>query len=99
MSFDPTDGHLYVFCNGNRNRLKVLFFDGSGLWVCAKRLEKGTFAWPRSDEVSIELSHAELAVLLGAIDLRGARRRRWYQEKKSQETRSAVSTTAPRSLM
>ena len=35
---EPTSGHLFLFCNGQRNRVKVLFWDGSGLWVCAKRL-------------------------------------------------------------
>ena len=47
---EPLSGHLFLFCNANRNRLKVLVWDGNGLWVCAKRLEKGRFTWPESGD-------------------------------------------------
>ena len=77
---DPVSGHLYVFCNKRRDRVKVLYFDGSGMWVCAKRLERGTFSWPDSARVSaIEFTREELAALLGGLDLARARRRRWYR--------------------
>src|SRR4029077_6710546 len=46
LGLDPCSGHLCLFCNKERSRMKVLFWDGSGLWVCAKRLEKGRFSWP-----------------------------------------------------
>ena len=47
LNQDPLSGHLFVFCNRHCNRLKVLFWDGTGLWVCAKRLEGGRLDWPR----------------------------------------------------
>ena len=42
----PTCGHYFLFCNASRTRLKVLCWDGHGLWLCMRRLERGTFAWP-----------------------------------------------------
>src|SRR5579872_760174 len=68
---EPRSGHLFLFCNAHRNRLKVLFWDGSGLWVCAKRLQKGRFCWPASGDAQgkVVLSHEDLALLLSGIDL------------------------------
>ena len=81
LKLDPYSGHVFVFANRKRDRVKILFFDRSGFWVCAKRLERGTFAWPSATEGTIEMSSEELAVLLAGIDLRGARRRRWYERE------------------
>ncbi len=81
LSCDPLSGHIFLFCNAQRNRLKLLFWDGSGLWVCAKRLEKGRFRWPEAedDERKIVLSHEELMLLVGGIDLAQTRRRAWHR--------------------
>ena len=80
---DPLSGHLFLFCNRRRDRLKALIWDGSGLWLLAKRLEKGTFAWPRAVEGqrSIELSQAKLALLLWGLDAAELRPRRWYRRE------------------
>lgn len=77
---DPLSGHLFVFCNRRRDRVKILYWDGSGLWVCAKRLEKGTFRWPQPGDESIELTQSELNLLLAGIDLRDCRKRRWLRK-------------------
>lgn len=79
LDADPLSGHLFVFCNRRRDRIKILCFDGSGLWVCAKRLEKGTFAWPQPCEGPVELTQAELNLLVGGLDLSRTRKRRWLR--------------------
>ena len=75
---DVRDGALFVFSNHRRNRLKILYWDGTGLWVMAKRLEKGTFSWPEGEEKVIRLRSEALAMLTGGVDLRGAKMRPWY---------------------
>jgi len=84
---EPLSGHLFLFANARRNRLKVLYWDGSGLWVCAKRLERGRFHWPEATdgEAKVVLSHEDLALLLGGIDLGRTKRRRWYRKVTSNE--------------
>src|SRR5512145_1316928 len=71
---DLLSGHLFVFSNRQRNRIKVLFWDRTGLWVCAKRLERGTFAWPTGSEAAMEMTATELALILGGIDLKETRK-------------------------
>jgi len=75
---DPQSGHLFVFFNKRRNRMKALVWDGSGYWVLYKRLEHGRFqVFDRMTlkRGAFELTSTDLALLLDGIDLRGARRR------------------------
>ena len=77
LTQDPQSGHIFVFANKTRNRVKLLIWDGSGLWICAKRLERGTFGWPTGDGASICLRPEELQLLLHGIE--GKPRRHWYR--------------------
>jgi transposase len=77
LAQDPLSGHLFCFTNRARNRMKLIFFDGSGLWVCAKRLERGTFGWPSGEGTSRCLRPEELQLLLHGIE--GTPRRHWYR--------------------
>jgi transposase len=81
LQLEPLSGHIFIFSNAARNRLKLLFWDGSGLWVCAKRLERGRFDWPRAEagQSKVVLSPEELALLVGGIDLAGSKRRAWFR--------------------
>lgn len=79
---DPLGGSLFVFSNRSRTRIKVLWFDRGGFWLLARRLERGTFAWPKPSDSApskVELRASELVALLDGIDLSGARRRAWYE--------------------
>jgi len=75
---DPLSGHWFVFTNEPRNRVKILFWDGSGLWVCAKRLEKGRFSWPRNGQQGhARLRSEELMALLSGLEMR--QKAGWYR--------------------
>jgi len=78
---DPLSGHLFLFTNRTHTRLKALVWDGSGLWVCAKRLERGRFRWPEKSQTrSVTMRPEELAMLVNGMDLLQARpRTNWHR--------------------
>jgi transposase len=81
LGADPLSGHLFLFSNRTRTRLKALVWDGSGLWVCSKRLEKGRFRWPEAkpQQRAVTMRTEELAMLVNGLDLKQARQRNWYR--------------------
>jgi len=81
---DLRQGALFVFTNRRHTRLKILYWDGTGLWLLIKRLEQGTFAWPKNLEdgrVKLKLAPEAFAMLTDGIDLRGAKMRPWYERE------------------
>ncbi len=82
LAQDPASGHLFVFCGRRRHMIKVLYWDRTGFWVLAKRLARGTFAWPEADDdrPTLELRPDELSALLGGVDLRKTTWRPWWRE-------------------
>jgi transposase len=77
---DPLSGHLFLFLNRRRDRMKLLWWDRDGLVIFYKRLEQGSFQMPRvaPDTVAVETTHTQLALILSGIDLDSARQRKRY---------------------
>ena len=85
---DPLSGSLFVFCNRNRDRLKILYWDRSGYVLFAKRLEKGTFSWPKPTRTTkIEMTAAELSMLVGGLDPGASRKRKWIDYRAPESSR------------
>lgn len=81
---DPFEESVFVFCNRNRDRLKILEWDGDGFWLYFKRLEKGKFRWPSENGgATMVLTAEELAILLGGARVELKLRRNEVYERKS----------------
>ena len=81
---DARSGALFVFTNKRRTLLKVLYWDGTGLWLMSKRLEKGTFSWPALSEcgqTKLKLAPEAFAMLTDGVQMRGAKLRPWYERE------------------
>jgi transposase len=79
LGLDPLSGHLFVFRNRRGDRLKILYWDRDGYALWYKRLERGGFRFPSPNGHRVEVTPAEMAAILGGIDLRTARRQRRFQ--------------------
>jgi transposase len=66
----PYSGHVFVFRGRRGDIIKCLWFDGDGLCLFAKRLERGRFIWPKAESGTVSLSRAQLSMLLEGIDWR-----------------------------
>ena len=82
LSILPHSGHIFGFSNRRRNMVRFLYWDGTGFWVCGKRLQRGTFWWPneahRADH-TLEVSYEQLAALLGGLETPGPLRKGWLR--------------------
>lgn len=74
LAEDPFSGQLFVFRGRRGDRVKLLWWDGDGLCLFAKRLERGRFVWPNASSGSVHLSQAQLSMLLEGIDWRRPQR-------------------------
>ena len=86
---EALSGHLFLFVNRRRDRLKILYWDNDGFAIWYKRLERGGFQTPEGDGSEVELDAAQLAMLLQGVDWRQAKRRKRYR-------RPVVDSTATR---
>jgi transposase len=81
LSGDPLSGDLFVFKNRRGDRLKILAWQGDGFALYMRRLERGTFQFPKSTAAGVEITATDLALILGGIDLRSARQRPRYARR------------------
>jgi transposase len=78
---DPKSGTVFAFINKERTRLKLLYWDGTGVWVLAKRLEQGRFSWAAvtDERAKIALAPEALSMLVSGVDLKQGTLRPWYE--------------------
>jgi transposase len=94
LECDPASGHIFLIANSRRNCLKLVFFDGSGLWVCSKRMEGGRVYWPApaGSAKRVQLSREQFALSIGGIDLVQRRELKWYRRPVGEESTESRKT-------
>jgi len=85
---DVLSGHLFAFCNRRRNRVCCLLWDGSGFWIASKRVERGTFDWPKDEAAIAQMGLSQLRWLLDGFELRS--RRGWQRHEARLQGRKAA---------
>lgn len=70
LGCSPCDGTAYAFCNRQGNRVKLVVWDGTGVWLCVRRLHQGRFTWPKPGSTTCALSATEWQWLTKGIDWR-----------------------------
>jgi transposase len=78
---DPKSGAVFAFINKERTRLKLLYWDGTGVLILAKRLEQGRFSWPApsANTAKLALAPEALALLMGGVELKHGSLKAWYE--------------------
>ena len=77
---DPKSGAVFAFTNKKRNRLKLLYWDTTGVWVLAKRLEQGRFSWPIARTgVKLSITPESLTMIMSGIELQKGLIKAWYE--------------------
>ncbi len=66
---NPMDSRMYCFCNRQHNKLKILYWDLNGFWLMYKRLEKGTFKWPKEDDKCMKVEYKQMEWLLQGLHI------------------------------
>jgi transposase len=94
LNEDPLSRTVFVFINRARNRVKLLFWDGTGLWIFAKRLERGRFCHPkglRAKGGKLAIKPEALEMLLSGIDLKDGMQRAWYEPRQDCDVMEKVN--------
>lgn len=84
LNLDPKSGAVFLFTNRCKNRIKILYWDGTGVWIMTKRLEAGTYWWPKSAQPGakkISLTPEAFAMLINGVELRDGGLRAWYERE------------------
>jgi transposase len=68
LKLNPTSGQMFLFRNKTSNKIKILWWDKNGFWLCYKRFEKGKLKFPGIQEMTLELSRDQLGWLLSGLD-------------------------------
>tara|TARA_R110001592_G_C13141636_1_gene747378 strand:- start:1962 stop:2351 length:390 start_codon:yes stop_codon:yes gene_type:complete len=92
---DPLSGHLFLFVNRRRDKLKVLYWDGDGLAIWYRRLEQGTFQMPSisGDRTAAEINREDLLMLIRGLDYENVHRRKRYKLPDSQTVKGSDPMT------